>query len=492
VTPPASRHTVRQIVVASNRGPVTFVRDEEGRPVATRGVGGLVTALTGALQLSGGLWMASAMSEEDRRQAGSGRLQVALGGDAQGYDVRYLAFAPETYERFYNGVSNRLLWYVHHYLWDVARQPSFDAEVERDWESYREVNQAFAEALRREGAAVGRSGPAYLIQDYHLALVPSMLRARRPRARIAHFSHIPFAGPGYFRILPRRMRDELLSGYLGADVVGFHAETWADNFLQCCRAQPGAAVDLRARRVRWKGRMVQVDVNPISIDTEAVQEQARTPRVQLARARLERWLGGRKLVLRVDRAELSKNILRGLVAYGIFLREHPEWHGKLAFLALLNPSRESLPEYQSYVRECLRLARTIRNEFARPGWDPLRMRLKDDYDEALAAYAIYDVLVVNPVFDGMNLVAKEGPLLNQRDGVLILSENAGAFAELGRHALAVNPFDVAGTARAMAAALAMPGKERREHAASLRKTVTASRLDRWVVRQLEALESAPS
>ncbi len=457
--------------------------------MARRGVGGLVTALTGALQLSGGLWIASAMSEEDRRQARSGRVQVALGGEAQGYDVRYLAFDPETYDRFYNGVSNRLLWYVHHYLWDVARQPSFDAEGERDWAAYREVNRAFAEALYREGGARGRAGPAYLVQDYHLALVPSRLRERRPGARIAHFSHIPFAGAGYFRILPQRMREELLAGYLGADVVGFHAETWADNFLQCCRSLLGAQVDLRARRVRWKGRSVRVRVNPISIDAEALEEQARSPRVARARARLERWLGGRRLVLRVDRAELSKNILRGLLAYRIFLGEHPEWHGRMAYLALLNPSRESLPEYQSYVRECVRMARAIRHEFARPDWDPIQVQVKDDYDRALAAYGLYDVLVVNPVFDGMNLVAKEGPLLNGRDGVLILSENAGAFAELGRHALSINPFDVAGTARAMAEALAMPDKERRERAVALRKTVRANRLDQWVGRQLDELES---
>jgi trehalose 6-phosphate synthase len=487
VTPAPGRRGERsgpRIVVASNRGPVSFAPDEEGRVVAKRGVGGLVTALSGALHLRGGLWVAAAMTEEDRARAGDGPLRVDTPGGGA-YDVRYLAFPMDLYDRFYNEISNRVLWFVHHYLWDTSRRPSFDDETRRSWSAYRRVNQAFAEAL----AQVGASGDvAYLIQDYHLALVPALLRSLQPEARIAHFSHIPFAEPSYFRILPAEMREALLAGYLGADVVGFHTERWADSFLLNCREHPGAKADLGQRRVRWQGRDVRVREYPISIDVHGVEEQARSARATRATHRLEAWLGDAKLILRVDRTELSKNILRGLEAYETFLRQRPDWRRRVRFLVLLNPSREALPEYQTYLRRCLRAARRINQELGEPGWEPIRVSVRDDYPMALAAYGMYDVLMVNPVFDGMNLVAKEGPLLNRRSGVLILSENAGAFAELGRHAVGVNPFDISQGVEAIATALEMGPAERARRAAGLRQAVVVNRLDRWVERQLQDLK----
>jgi trehalose 6-phosphate synthase len=338
--------------------------------------------------------------------------------------------------------------------------------------------------LAGEGEA---GGVAYLIQDYHLALVPALLRSLLPGARIAHFSHIPFADPTYFRILPDQMRGALLSGYLGADVVGFHTKRWAESFLLNCRGHPGARVDLGRRRVRWENREVRVGVYPISIDVEDVQAQSRSARAMGATRRLEAWLGTARLVLRVDRTELSKNILRGLEAYEAFLKRRPGWRRRVRYLALLNPSRENLPEYKAYLRRCLRVARRINDMLGEPGWEPVRVSVRDDYSMALAAYGLYDVLVVNPVFDGMNLVAKEGPLLNRRDGVLILSENAGAFAELGDHAIAVNPFDISQGAEAIASALQMKPGERARRAAALRQAVLANRLEAWVGRQLADL-----
>jgi trehalose 6-phosphate synthase len=455
-----------------------------GKPGLIGGVGGLVTALTGALQLSGGLWVAAAMTDEDRARAREGRLHADTRGGGPAYDLRYLAFPADVYDRFYNDISNRLLWFAHHYLWDTSRQPRFDEETRRSWSAYGEVNRVFAEALAEEGKT---GNVAYMIQDYHLALAPALLRFLRPRAHIAHFSHIPFADPSYFRILPADMRETLLSGYLGADVVGFHTERWAESFLLNCRKHPGARVDLGRRRVRWGNRDVRVGVYPISIDVEGVQAQARSARTMAATRRLEAWLGGAKLLLRVDRTELSKNILRGLEAFEAFLRQRPGWRRRVRFLALLNPSREALPEYQSYLRQCLRAARRINRELGAPGWEPILVSVKDDYSMALAAYGLYDVLMVNPVFDGMNLVAKEGPLLNRRDGVLILSENAGAFAELGHHAIPVNPFDISQGAEAIASALEMQPSERARRAVALREAVAANRLDRWVGRQLADL-----
>jgi trehalose 6-phosphate synthase len=442
----------------------------------------LVTALTGALQAAGGLWLASAMSEEDRAKAGT-RFEADLGGAR--CTLRYLAFDPATYGRFYDGISNRVLWFLHHQLWDVPRYPRFEG-LAADWTAYRSVNEGFAASLGDEG---GDSPAArYLIQDYHLALVPGLLRATHPSARIAHFSHIPFAGPSYFEILPGSIREQILAGMLGADVVGFQAPMWAERFLMCCRALPGATVDLRRRMIRWAGRDVSVRVYPISIDPQRLAQEAAAPEVAAARRSVQRVAGEGRLLLRVDRAELSKNVLRGLLAFEALLDTEPARRGEVSFLAQLNPSRTHLSEYRAYTRACVDAARRINRRFARRRWTPIRLSLKDDYARALAAYQLYDVLLVNPVFDGMNLVAKEGPTLNERDGVLVLSETAGASAELGRHAMLINPFDVEGTAAALASALDMDAAQRRTRARGLRSAVARNPIDRWVTAQLEDLD----
>jgi trehalose 6-phosphate synthase len=478
----------RRIIVASNRGPVSFVREESGEVVAKRGTGGLVTALSGALQLSGGLWIASAMSEEDRKQVATGRLSDAA-GEAH-HDLRYLSFDADLYDRFYNGISNRILWFLHHLLWDIPRTPRFDEVTQESWEAYIRVNRAFAEAMADEGQDSDQA--VYLVQDYHLSLVPAMLRELRPRASIAHFSHIPFADAGYLRVLPAPIRGALVEGLLGADVVGFQASAWAWNFLRACQASTDARVDFRHQTVQWQGRRVHVGVYPISIDVESIRKAAVGDEIVRAARKLLRWRGTRKLLLRVDRAELSKNIVRGFDAYEAFLRDHPEWRGGVVFLAHLNPSRTDIAEYRAYLREIRAAARRINARFGRKGWQPVRLSIMDDVAITLAAYTMYDALLVNPVFDGMNLVAKEGPALNERDGVLILSENAGAFEEMGEYALAVNPFDVGQTAQAIAAALEMDEGERARRATALREAVERNRLDRWVQAQLEDLERASS
>ncbi len=474
----------RPILVASNRGPVSFVR-RTGRLVPQRGAGGLVTALTGVLQVSGGVWVASAMSEADREAAAGsarGRMEVAV--DDSTCDLRLLTFDPRTYDRFYNTVSNRLLWFLHHYLWDVPRWPRFGSQSRISWEAYRTVNRSFAEALADEG---GGGTAAALVQDYHLSLVPAHLRALAPEARVAYFHHCPFAGPGYMRLVPIWLREELLDGLLGADLLGFQTRRWAEDFLFSVRMLPEARVSLRRRSIEWKGRTVRVGVYPIAVDAEPMRERAASPAVRRKRRELEEWRGDRKLVLRVDRAELSKNILRGFLAYEDLLKRHTEWRGRVVFLAHLNPSRGALEEYRSYTREVLKHADRINRELGEPGWDPIRADLSDDLDQVLAAYALYDVLLVNPVFDGMNLVAKEGALLNENDGMLVLSRNAGASAELGRYALPVDPVDIFGTADAIRDGLEMPDEERRKRARGLRRAAGARTPADWIGEQLRDL-----
>ncbi|MFN2544444.1 MAG: trehalose-6-phosphate synthase [Actinomycetota bacterium] len=482
--------TSRPLIVASNRGPVSFEPDEGGEYTPKRGAGGLVSALTGALEMTGGLWVACAMTEGDRAvvaEAEDGGIEV-LAEDVK-YDVRYLAPPEDVFDRYYNVVSNRILWFLHHFLWDTVRSPKFGTGTREAWKAYEQVNGEFADALARSGE--GREpAPVYLVQDYHLSLVPAMLRERKPDALIGHFSHTPFAGPGYLAILPPEMAEALLRGMLGADVLGFQSNRWAELFLLSCRTLPGARVDLRRRRVEVDGRETLVRVYPISVDAANLRQLAVTPEVRAERRKLGRELGDMKLVLRVDRTELSKNILRGFLALEAMLKRHEDWRGKVRMLALLNPSRRGIPEYRAYTRECLAAAERINREIGDEGWQPIEVRVKDDMTGTVAAYSRYDVLMVNPVFDGMNLVTMEGPSVNRRGGVVLLSRNAGAFEILGKHVVPVSPFDVEQQAEALYEALTMSEEERAKRAKGLRRVIAGHALTKWVQRQLDDLERA--
>ena len=474
-----------RILIASNRGPIRFV-EEGGEIVPRRSPGGLVTALTGLLQDRDGLWVAAAMTDADRSRAAAspdGRMEVAV--DDAKYQLRLLAFDPEVYDRAYNTVSNRLLWFLHHYLWDVPRWPRFGGQSRISWDAYRSVNRTFAEALAEE--AQDRTSTV-LVQDYHLSLVPAQLRALSSGLRIAYFHHIPFAGPGYLRLVPTWMREELMDGLLQADLLGFQCERWADDFLFSARMLPDARVDVEGRTVSWRGRTARVGVYPIAIDPEQMREDAARPEVARCRRAVERWRGDRKLIVRVDRAELSKNVLRGFLAYEDLLLRSPEWRGRVSFLAHLNPSRTALEEYRVYTEQCVETAERINRELGSDEWEPIRVQMGDDFNEVLAAYALYDVLLVNPVFDGMNLVVKEGGLLNERGGAVVLSRNTGAIDELGDHVIAVDPLDIYATADALRTALEMPSDERGRRARALRATVAGRSPADWVEEQLADVE----
>lgn len=467
------------VVVASNRGPVSFELDERGELASQRGSGGLVTALSGVFFRDDAVWVAAAMTDGDR--------EVALEGRGMSPDssqrVRFVTLPPEQYDGYYNQFANRILWFVHHHLWDTARTPSFDDGTERNWQAYVDANHAFATALAREADG----DPVYLVQDYHLSLVPGMLRELRPEARIVHFTHTPFADRTYLRILPVHMREAILRGMAGADVIGFQAKPWVENFLLSVRGMEGFRV-MRGGRLAVGGRVAAARSFPVAVNAHPLRETASRPEARDARRELEAWRGVAALLLRVDRLEPSKNILRGFLAYELFLRRRPDWRGRVRFLALLNPSREALDEYRSYGEDCLAEASRINAELGTEDWVPIAVRVQEDYGFAVAAYGLYDALVVNPVYDGMNLVAMEGPLVNRRHGVLILSRNAGAWSRLGRHAIGVNPFDIRETADAIEAALEMSEEDRTRRARGLSRSVQAHSPPTWLAAQLEALD----
>jgi trehalose 6-phosphate synthase len=484
----------RQVLVASNRGPVSFSRGDDGRLSVRRGGGGVVSGLSSVASHENLLWVCAALTDGDRvavRTASGGML--GLDGSLGGSAVRMLDIPPGTFNRAYNTVANSVLWFVHHMLYDTPNQPQFGRAFRRDWDAYREYNMAFAEALAaaRDGSASDH-GPDVraVIQDYHLALAPRMLAELRPGVKIAHFSHTPWAPVEYFRLLPDTVAAEVLDGILGADHAGFLCQRWADAFVDCCERVLGASVDADGRRVSYRGHVTGIGVHPLGVDANDLAERAGQQDVESRMVALAEVIGDRKLIVRVDRSELSKNIVRGLAAYRELLLTHPELQGGVMMLALAYPSRHDLPEYREYAASVQRLARRIEDEFATPDWTPILLSTRDDYPRSLAGYRLADVLLVNPVRDGMNLVAKEGPILSDRGCALVLSREAGAADELGEHALLVNPFDVSGTAAALHQALVMPADERARRCRSLAAAGAAFPPAAWLASQLSALEGS--
>jgi trehalose 6-phosphate synthase len=471
------------IVIVSNRGPLNFSQNEDGTFEVVRGSGGLVTALGPLAEENEVLWVACALSEDDIAWS---RAQTEVFTRVEGIYLRLMEPDPEAYEAYYNIIANPLLWFIQHQLWDIPRHPSITQEVWDAWEhGYQAINRQFAEEI----AAVvsGSDHPVIVLpQDYHTYLVAYYLREMLGEwIYIQPFIHIPWPGPDAWRILPGPMRETLLRGLLASDRVGFQTKRDAFNFVQTCRFYLSDAHSRGSRdSITYRERVIPTVAYPISVDIERLPALAEENQTRLFKSQLINLIGDKKLILRVDRIEPSKNILRGLEAFEALLNEHPEHHGKIIMLALLVPSRMGVDEYQSYTRDLMAAAGMINATFSDPFWEPVRIVIGDNYPRAIAAMQLYDVLLVNPIADGMNLVAKEGVLVNQRDGVLILSEHAGAFYELGEYAISVSPFDVHGTAEAIHNALTLPLDEKAERATALREIVQSADLKHWFQSQL--------
>lgn len=492
ITPRQVRQYLRDkfVIVASNRGPVEFRKEADGSLKAYRGAGGVVTAMSTALVATDAVWISATRTKEDAVMAREApRRRLAMPPERPQYWVRFIIPDKKDFQQYYDVVSNSLLWPLQHYLFDVIRNPLIDEGVHEAWNrGYRTVNRLFADEIVKEIRSTEKK-PLIFLQDYHLLLCAHYIRRKEPDVLIHHFTHSPWIQPDYLRFLPQPMRRELLHGMLANDVLGFHTHHYANNFLQCCREGEAvrAAVDIKRRTVRYGGHETFVRHYPISIDHEALGRTAERPQVAERRARLRGLAGGRKLLVRVDRLEPSKNILRGLSAYELFLRTHPEWHDRVVFANFLYPSRMDLKVYRDLRREIEEMAGFINRDFGTPDWDPVHLDLEDSYPRSVAGLMEFDALLVNPVMDGMNLVAKEGAVLNARDGVIILSVTAGAYQEMRGTVLPVNPLDTAETAAAIHEALMMKERKRRNMSRSAREVTQANTSFKWFLKQMRAL-----
>jgi trehalose 6-phosphate synthase len=463
VTP--TRH--RPIVLVSNRGPLTFERDAAGTLVARRGAGGLVSGIGPLVIGTDTTWLAAAITDGDREAAASGVVE------AEGFRVRLLAIDPETYRLAYDVVSNEVLWFAHHGLWDRSHQPTFGRSWPPAWDAYRALNHHFADAV----AEVAADGAVVLVQDYHLCLVASRLAELRPDLTCVHFSHTPFGPPSWLEVLPDAAIQELLAGMAAHRACGFHTARWAADF-------EASAGDLA-------GLAPTTFVAPLASDPDDIRAVAAGEACTAALADLEARVGDVAVIGRVDRVELTKNLVRGFLAFDDLLDRHPEHRGRVTFVAGAYASRGGVAAYAAYRDDLHRVVDEVNARWSQPGWTPILLDVDDDHPRSVALLRRADVLLVNPIRDGLNLVATEGALVNEHDAVLALSPEAGAWERLHEAALRVPPFDIVGTADVLHRALTMPADERRERAARLRALAEARTPEHWLADQLAAADAGP-
>jgi trehalose 6-phosphate synthase len=452
----------RPIVIASNRGPVSFRVGGDGELEAKRGAGGLVSGIGPLVAGTGATWIAAALSEGDRRAARRGAVEAA------GFRSRLLALDAETYRLAYDVVCNSVLWFAHHGLWELAREPVFDRAWRSAWEAYRELNAVFVDAIAEEAP----QGAAVLVQDYHLYLVGIGLAERRPDLRVVHFSHTPFASPAWLRVLPESTARELLEGLAAHVACGFHTERWAG--------------DYRASAALLGAPAAPTFVSALASDPDDIRSTAASPACADALAALEDRVGDRAVIGRVDRMELSKNLLRGFLAFDDLLEHHPEHRGRIVFVTGAYASRQGVGAYTAYREAVEAEVARINDRWSTGDWTPIHLEVEDDFPRSVALLRRSDVLLVNPIRDGLNLVAMEGVLVGERHPVLCLSPEAGAHEQLGDAALTVPPYDVAETGEVLHRALTMHPDERRERAERLRRSAEARTPRQWLDEQLAA------
>src|SRR3984893_17102039 len=491
-----------RLIIATNRGPVEYYVTQDKTLKYRRGAGGMVTALIDTGNRMEVTWVAMAMTEGDRmalkaaQQQHSELLSSPLRG--QKMQLRYVAIPKPAYRKHYEGISNQVLWFLQHYLFNPNEDSAVTRRIQDAWTNgYYVANRAIADAViaeieREDSSAV------VMLHDYHLYLAPEMIRKAHPSVIMQQFIHIPWPDIRCWHFLPSNITHAIYSGLVGNDIIGFQTERDARNFLEGARTLlEGAVVDFEEGAIWWQGRRIQTRAYPISISVTGERRAVQSAAGRRAVEKIRPLLDGKKTIMRVDRIEPTKNILRGFQAYTQMLDEHPELLGKVTFLAFLVPSRQALPRYQRYSTEVLKIIEEINSKYGSPEWEPIHAFFGNDRTRSLAAMQLYDVLLVNPIIDGMNLVAKEGPAVNQRNGVLVLSRTAGAFQQLGKASIPTSPTDVTETARALYKALTLPDDERAVKARLACQVVERYDLNNWLSRQIRDINdlldrSAPS
>ncbi len=484
----------RQLILVSNRGPVEHQMpeghrqsdDPSGPPEPRRGSGSVVTAFASLAQKFDFTWVSSAMSEGDRTVAsGSGGLRVMSPLPGHRIGLRYVTTPRRAYHKYYNVICNPLLWFLQHYMWNPPYNPTVDSTIHDAWENgYVAVNEAFARTVLQQARA-SETAPIVLGHDYHLYLLPEFVRRELPQAVIQHYIHIPWPTPLYWSMIPGYIVTRICESLCMADIVGFQTQQDVRSFLDTVEEFiPEALVDRQSGSVQLDGRRCLLRVYPGSINVQEVQHIANAPRTLEYETKL-RAEAVESTIVRIDRAEPNKNIVRGFRAYEQMLNDHPELKGRVKFLAFLVPSRTHVRQYQRYLDEVKQAMQQVNDNHRTNGWEPIVPYIENNYALAIAGMKVYDTLLVNTLVEGMNLVAKEGPVVNLRSGVLALSQSSGVYRQLAAGSLTLAPTDIDGTAHTLYQAVTMPAQERKRRSELLYNTICRNDNDDWLARQFQ-------
>lgn len=462
------------IVIVANRGPNDFVW-QDGAWVTRTATGGLVSMLTPLARRSNVAWFCCVSEPPDAQLARSGLFTTAADQTDPRLHVMPVPLPADTYHAYYGQISNEVLWMLQHHVIGSGGFEYLDSSRHHAWGRYLEANARLASAVARSG----RSPQALLIQDYHLYPLPGLLRGTFPDTPILHFTHIPFPDPPVLRLIPDPWRQTILKGMLGADVVGLQTPIDVRNFLACCTDFLDVVVDFDSGTIVLPdGRKSCAKAYAASVEPRALRRTMRSPEVAAAHQRLTAQRGKHMTIIRVDRLDPSKNQQVGFLAFARLLEMRPDLCGRVVFLAFLVPSRTDLGVYRAYRDAVYRTIDDINERFGEAcGGPPIRVFYTNDREQALAAMERCNVLLINSLQDGMNLVAKEWAVVTEQPGVLVVSETAGVAGDASDSALLISPLDVEGTARAMADALDMPAAERRA-----RHTRFLGRVMHWTAR----------
>jgi len=484
----------RQVIIASNRGPIEYYVKEDGSIDSRRSPGGLVTALLTFASSAQATWVSMAVTPGDRQvfERSRGASFPLSGVSGQNHiQLRSVMLEEDVYSKYYNTLSTGLLWFTHNYLYELVdgmRTGLAEHQVLDAWTNgYRLANQAIADTVCAE---IGQSQEQVIImlQDNLLYLVSSMIRQCYPGVFIQQFLHWPWPDVRYLTFLPGPILQDMYQGLMGCDIIGFQTKRDAYNFLDGASTfLTDAIVDTSECTIEWNGRRTVIRNYPISISVKEERLAVQSFDARKEEKELQHFFN-KKLIVRVDRLDPIKNIIRGFLAYAQLLDNHPELREEVHFLAFLLPTRENAPLYQEYKSSVLRLIEEINQRYGSDEWIPIRPFIGNNRTRSLVALQWYDVLLVNSIADGMNLVAKEGPIVNQRDGILVLSRSVGAFEQLGRCSLPISPTSIDETAQALYQALTMPGEERHSRATLARTIVEQQNLDLWIEQQQKDIQ----
>lgn len=480
--------TRRPLIVVSNRGPLQHHLMSNGRIEVRKGSGGVVTALNTLTQMLGFTWISSAMGDQDRKAdlASQGEpIKSTLPG--QRINVRFVPVQRRSYHKFYNIFCNPLLWFLQHHMWNSPYNPNVDLETHDSWiNGYTTVNEAFSKIVLEESNR-HTEPPIVMSHDYHLYLTPGYIRKDLPNAIIQHFIHIPWPSPSYWHLLPSYMRESICRSLCDADVVGFQSMKDVRNFLSSCEEfLTDIEIDHNDCSILIGGHRCRARAYPLSINVGEIRSIADNERALQHEQQLSAEVN-KLTIARIDRVEPSRNIIRGFLAYRLLLTRYPELHGKVTFLAFLVPSRTHIRQYKRYLDDVEKTIEEINTTFGNADWLPIKSFVENNYTLAIAGMKLYDVLLSNPVIDGMNLVSKEGPVVNKNHGVLILSEGAGAHNQLRHGSLTVSPTDIEGTMQAMYKALTMSVEERQHLSGILVESIEKEDIIQWIANQMDDL-----